>query len=54
MFISEKESQIQSHKKISLTLLPMLQFPSGLVSKTGKCEVVFSSQSMKDVFFDKL
>ena len=41
-------------EKIPLTLLLMLKLPSGPVLKTGGCEVVFSSQERKTLFFDKL
>ena len=54
LFISGKKSQTHGHKKIPLTLRLMLQLLSKLVPKVGRSEVVFSSQSRKDLLSDKL
>ena len=49
----KKNSQTRGYRKIPFTLLPMLQFPSGLVSKPGRLEVLFPSRSRKYLYFDK-
>ena len=42
--ISKGGNQTYGHRKIPLTLISVLQPPSGPVSKTGRCEVVFLSR----------
>ena len=47
------KSQTCGNRKIPLTLLLLLQVSSGSVSKSGRREVVFSSQSRKNPFIHK-
>ena len=50
----EMKNQTCGHKKIPLTLLPILQLTSGLISKTGGSKVVFLNWLRKDLHYEKL